>query len=86
MAMKDTFEQYKSILNNASTESWNLTRLDKTYVPADPTNNPIRQTGIIMSWYDHKTTDTQVGISVTYIYMMTVCINFVPPNPVLSLP
>ncbi|KAF9450721.1 hypothetical protein P691DRAFT_788671 [Macrolepiota fuliginosa MF-IS2] len=71
-AMKDTYDQYKSILNNASTDSWNQTRLDKTYIPTDPTLNPIRQTGIIMSWYDHKTTDGQVSISVTYIYIMTM--------------
>ncbi len=41
--MDDTYEQYEFILNNVSTESWNLTRLDKTCIPADPTNNPIRQ-------------------------------------------
>jgi len=72
VAVKDTFDQFKSILNNASTESWNVTRLYKDYRSLNPENNPVRQAGIIMSWYDHKTTDNQTPVSVTYIYIMTM--------------
>ncbi|KAF9450714.1 hypothetical protein P691DRAFT_773711 [Macrolepiota fuliginosa MF-IS2] len=71
-AIKDTFDQFKSILNNASVQSWNVTRLYKDYQTRNPENNPVRQAGIIMSWYDHKTTDGQVPVSVTFIYIMTM--------------
>lgn len=61
-------------------------KLDHEYLSKDPANNAVRQVGLILSWYDHQTTDKDVNISVNYIYIITVrtyrdmfqCLNLTP--------
>lgn len=83
-AFNDIVGVCQSLHTSTATNSWAMTRFDRTYAHPYHLPNPIRQSGIVMSWHDHKTTQQGVYMSVIYIYLMTVSTQLELGTPFLT--
>ena len=81
LVLQDIQDTFKAIFDDTQqVEAWNIQYLDKTYLLDKSTVNPVAINALFVSWYKHETVsvkvsgvDTNVTISVTYVYFMGVC-------------
>ncbi|KAF8643549.1 hypothetical protein AX16_008937 [Volvariella volvacea WC 439] len=83
-AIQDVTIEFQTILKAQSAQSWVANYIDNTYGISDPSVNPIRNRGVIFYFFDHKTTNSQVTVSVTYIFYMAIFYEIFPADIALA--
>ncbi|KAF9445409.1 hypothetical protein P691DRAFT_805710 [Macrolepiota fuliginosa MF-IS2] len=74
MVRQNAAQQYDAIIRTSrgGDRSWVTDRLDRTYDFSAVELNPVRQTGILKSWYGSETLESGETLSILYIYVMTM--------------
>ncbi|KAF9449457.1 hypothetical protein P691DRAFT_566276 [Macrolepiota fuliginosa MF-IS2] len=81
-AAKYTAEVYQRVIGITPLGAWAPHRLDKFYYPLEVAGDPLRQSGIILAWYDTMTSESGKIISIAWIYAMVVRkISIYPKRP-----
>ncbi|KAF9445248.1 hypothetical protein P691DRAFT_777713 [Macrolepiota fuliginosa MF-IS2] len=79
-AIEDLTVDFSGVLSGVSVNSWAISKLDRLYLPADPTLNPIHQKSVLISWYQYRTNANGLKIPVTYIFVQTMFYEELPAS------